>query len=119
MLRLSLMANLPSCPCVFPTPTEEEWVTLPGSNGQTALRMYVQPGPDGYVRLQQMAYDTGAGWYVQKTFVVPGEMLGALATQFRKADCLMPKGDGATMSIPALRLVGDKDADPEPQRRRA
>ena len=26
----------------------------------------------------QLAYDPGAGWYVQKTFVIPGEMLGAL-----------------------------------------
>ena len=49
--------NTNPCPCVFPSPTEEEWVTLPGSNGRTALRMYVQPGPDGYVRLQQITED--------------------------------------------------------------
>ena len=113
--------NSNPCPCVFPSPTEEEWVTLPGSNGRTALRMYVQPGPDGYVRLQQMAHDPGAGWYVQKTFLVPGEMLGALATQFRKADCLMPKPRVAgPMSMTTMRLVAETDdGDDEPQLRRA
>jgi hypothetical protein len=118
MLRLSLMTNA-NCPCVFPSPTEEEWITLPSTDGQTALRVYVQAGTEGYVRLQQVAYDEGAGWYVQKTFVVPGEMLSTLATQFRRADCLIPKGTGGAMSIPAMRLVGDEGGDAEPQRRRA
>jgi hypothetical protein len=86
------------------------------------MRMYVQPGPDGYVRLQQMAHDAGVGWYVQKTFIVPAEMLGALATQFRKADCLMPKARpvAGAMLMTTMRLVADAEGgDDEPQLRRA
>lgn len=91
------------CPCVFPAPSEEEWVTLPGSDANTALRMYVQAGADGYVRLQQLSYDPGAGWYVQKTFIVPAEMLSTLATHFRKADCLMARPSGGAGH--SLKLV--------------
>lgn len=107
------------CPCVFPAPTEEEWITLPSNDPNTSIRMYVQTGQDGYVRLQQLAFDDGAGWYVQKSFIVPADMLSALATQFRKADCLMIK----TPPQPnhSLRLVPAPVAELEdaPQRRRA
>jgi hypothetical protein len=48
-------------------------------------------------------------------------MLGALATQFRKADCLMPKPRVAgPMSMTTMRLVAETDdGDDEPQLRRA
>lgn len=107
------------CPCVFPAPSEEEWVTLPSSDPGTALRMYVQAGAEGYVRLQQLSYDPGAGWYVQKSFIVPAEMLSTLATQFRKADCLMSRPTGeAGRSLKLVPGVGSGTVD-SPELRRA
>jgi hypothetical protein len=81
----------PRCHCVFPQPTEEELVTIPGSTPNTALRVHVESSQDGYVRLEHLAYDAGMGWYVQKSFIIPAEMLHALLPHLRKADCLMPK----------------------------
>jgi hypothetical protein len=78
------------CFCVFPQPTEEELMTVPGAEPGTAIRVFAQSGADGYVRLQQLAYSDGVGWYVQKSFVIPGEALGLLIPQLRKADCLIP-----------------------------
>lgn len=110
------------CPCVFPSPSEEELITLPGIEPGTAIRAYVESGPGGYVRLQQLAHDPGLGWYVQKSFVIPGEMLAALLPQLRKADCLIPRG-GPRRSIDpdcVMRLTGEWPADqPTAMRRRA
>ena len=78
------------CRCVFPSPTEQELATIPSSPG-SALRVHVEAGLDGYVRLEQLAFDEGLGWYVQKSFTVPGEALAALIPQLRKADCLIPQ----------------------------
>src|SRR5688500_15162244 len=83
------MADKSRCRCVFPSPTEQELATIPGEQPGTALRVHVEGGRDGYVRLEQLAHDERLGWYVQKSFVVPGDVLPALLPQLRKADCLI------------------------------
>src|SRR5687768_18477573 len=77
--------------CVIPGPTEEELAVLPGERPGTALRVRVEAGRDGYVRLEQLAHNADLGWYVQKSFCIPGEMLAGLIPQLRKADCLIPR----------------------------
>ena len=94
------MKNGP-CHCVFPTPCEEEFVTIPGDEPGTALRLYADTGSDGYVRLQQLAHNDGLGWYVQKTLVISRDVLEVLLPQLRKAICLMPP------KAPARREAGD------------
>ena len=111
------------CRCVLPSSTEEELITLPGSEPGTALRVYVETGPEGYVRLQQMAYSNGLGWYVQRSMVIPGEMLATLVPQLRKADCLIPRRPtGANWGEP-IRLIPSPQPkpplNPEPELRRA
>src|SRR5687767_15117524 len=105
------MANETRCRCVFPSPTEQELVTIPGEQPGTALRVHVEGGRDGYVRLEQLAHDERLGWYVQKSFIVPGDALATLVPQLRKADCLItpcraPRGRGTqhALSAPKLRL---------------
>ena len=103
-----------SCHCVFPAPTENELVTLPGEEPGTALRVLADTGRDGYIRLQQLAYNEGMGWYTQKSMVIPREVLQALIPQLRKALCLMParcKTEPAG-PIPFLRLTSDEDDAP-------
>jgi hypothetical protein len=80
--------------CVIPGPTEEELAVLPGERPGTALRVRVEAGRDGYVRLEQLAHNADLGWYVQKSFCIPGEMLATLIPQLRKADCLIPRSRG-------------------------
>ena len=92
-----------SCHCVFPSPTEECLATFEGATPDTALRVLVEPGMEGYVRLQQMAYCEGMGWYLQKSMVIPGELLRPLVTELRKADCLLPKTH-APRSVDGLDL---------------
>ena len=111
------------CACVFPSPSEQELTTIPGSDPGTALRVHVEPGRDGYVRLQHLAYDSTTGWYVQKSFILPGDMLKALLPQLRKADCLIsaPTSDQANRNIPYMRLCQDDQGttDPAAERRGA
>jgi hypothetical protein len=78
---------------VPPRPTEVEVATLEGFAGRDdqAIRVKAEPGPDGYVRLEQLAYNVRLGWYTQKSFCVPADQLRELATAIRKADCLMPR----------------------------
>lgn len=78
-------------PCVFPSPTELELGVVPGDEPGTAIRVRVEPGRDGYARLEQLAYGEDVGWYVQKSFCVPGDMIKPLVTQLRKADCFVEK----------------------------
>ena len=80
------------CPCVFPSESEEEMVTVSGATPGTALRVYLQSGQGGYVRLQQLAHDAKLGWYVQKSMVLERDVVEALVPQLRKGLCLMPKG---------------------------
>lgn len=81
--------------CVIPGPTEEVLAVLPGQRPGTALRVRVEAGREGYVRLEQLAHNADLGWYVQKSFCIPGEMLSALIPQLRKADCLIPRPRGS------------------------
>ena len=106
------MADDTRCRCVFPSPSEQELATIPGEQPGTATRVHVEGGPDGYVRLEQLAHDERLGWYVQKSFIVPGDALGALIPQLRKADCLIspcrPQGGRTArhaLSAPKLRLT--------------
>lgn len=107
-------------PCVFPSPTEQELATLPGPQPGQALRVHVEPGAGGYVRLEQMAHDTGLGWYVQKSFIVPGELLASLLAQLRKADCLIPRPTEAQKwrALPAAGSMNIHD-HLEPELKRA
>lgn len=108
------MADKTCCRCVFPSPTEQELATIPGDRPGTALRVHVEGGVEGYVRLEQLAHDERLGWYVQKSFIVPGEALAALVPQLRKADCLIspcrPRGERRTQHTfaPNLRLSADQ-----------
>lgn len=114
------------CGCVFPAASEEELGTLPGTEPNTAVRIYLQAGTEGYVRIQHLAYDAGLGWYVQKSMVLPGCVLKDLATLLRKADCLIPKagldhGCGTTTCmrlVPADAPLGD-DTSTRAERKRA
>ena len=106
------------CRCVFPSPAEQELATIPGPQPGTALRVHVEAGHEGYVRLEHLAYDAGLGWYVQKSFVISGEMLAALVPQLRKADCLIPRprngrgGDALRLfPAPAVPRTSPEDAE--------
>jgi hypothetical protein len=79
--------NLSNCPPDVPQPVENQLAMIPGPHPGTALRIQLLGGEDG-VRLEQLAYSSALGWYVQKSFSVPGAALADLATQLRKADCL-------------------------------
>ena len=115
------MSKLPRC--VMPSASEEELAVVPCPDAGGALRVMIEPGPDGYVRLQEMAYTEGLGWYVQRSIVVPREALALLATELRKADCLIPKPSRRPQDRPPMRLVPAPDAEtadaPERQRRGA
>jgi hypothetical protein len=80
-----------TCHCAFPSPTEEEFVTIPGPTPSTATRVYVETSGEGYVRIEQLVHSDGLGWYVQKSMVIPAAVLSALLPHLRKADCLMPR----------------------------
>jgi hypothetical protein len=100
------------CQCVFAAPTEETLATVVESDGQTAFRVLVEPGPEGYARLQQLAHDPGLGWYVQKSFVIPGAVLHELLPQLRKADCYITPG----APVCALCAIGAPGDPPAPLR---
>ena len=85
------LMNNTHCRCVFPSPTEQDLATIPGPDPGTAIRVRAECGPDGYARLEQLAHDPALGWYVQKSFTIPAELVTAIAAQLRKADCLMPR----------------------------
>ncbi len=113
MLRMSRNKGFPmrGCQCVFPNESEQEWVTVQGTEPGTALRVYLQAGPGGYVRLQQLAHDPGLGWYVQKSMVLEREVLESLLPQLRRGLCLMPKQQKQPDPVPFMRLV-PRDAEP-------
>jgi hypothetical protein len=79
-----------SLPPVVPYPAEEDVATVPGPRAGTAIRVQLAGGCES-VRLEQLAYSQALGWYVQKSFCIPGSMLADLIPQLRKADCLIPR----------------------------
>ena len=108
-------------PFAAPSSTEEELCTLPGPNN-TALRVLIDARNSGYARLQEMAHSPGIGWYVQRSVIIPREALSLLATQLRKADCLLPKVAPTPSSdepIPFIRLAAPSDEPPLPELRHA
>jgi hypothetical protein len=106
------MNNNSHCQCVFPAAGEDEVVTIPGSEPGTAFRLFVETSREGYVRLQQLAHNDGLGWYVQKSMVVPREVLVVMLPQLRKAQCLMvPAARSAPAAVPFLRLTSDDEPD--------
>ena len=109
-------------PCVFASDTEQVLETIPGPTPDSAMRVRVEPGRQGYARIEQLAYSADLGWYCQKSFVVPGETIKALITQLRKADCLVSAAPISQVSAAgALRFVpAPTDDQPStPQRREA
>jgi hypothetical protein len=89
------------------------WTMLPGSEPGTALRLCLEPCPKGgCVHLQQMAYSPTLGWYRQKSFSLPREMLGDLARLLRVSQCLLPQPASAalpaeaTLKFPAAGVSG-------------
>jgi hypothetical protein len=107
------------CQCVFPTVGEEELLTVPGTEPGTAFRLFAETSQDGYVRLQQLAFDAGLGWYVQKTMVIPADVLKVILPQLRKTQCLMPPQAphaAGVESVPFMRLA-DAAAPGTTQRR--
>lgn len=100
-----------SCPPIASYPDTDETVTIPGPTDGTTLRVHTLGGPDGDVRLEQLAYSEHMGWYVQKSFRIPGCMLNDLVRQLRKADCLIPrpparKSDRLPLTDATLRSPG-------------
>jgi hypothetical protein len=89
------------CYPTLPADSDDVLATLPGPGPGSALRVSLEPGAshghggsesgEGFVRLEHLAYSSGAGWYVQKSFRIPRELLAALVPQLRKADCLTPR----------------------------
>jgi len=109
------------CQCVFPSPCEEELLTVPGTEPGTAFRLFAETSQDGYVRVQQLAFDAGLGWYVQKTMVIPANVLKMMLPQMRKAQCLMPPQAphiSAVEPVPFMRLT-DSPAEKTATQRRA
>ena len=105
--------------CAVPSPTEQELAMIPGSEPGTALRVSVEAGREGYVRLEHLAYNTDLGWYTQKSFCIAAEMLEALVPELRKASCMVPRVAAASAG-PRLRLShpAPEPAGPQIPRRR-
>jgi hypothetical protein len=106
------------CQCVFPAVSEDEIATIPGEEPGTALRLFADTGRDGYVRLQQLAYTDGLGWYAQKSMVIHRDVLKLLVPQLRRAMCLMPpttapKHDlGEAIAFPRLAAATSDTFEP-------
>lgn len=108
----------PKTPCVFPSVTEMELGTFEGPDGQSAMRVRVEPTQEGYIRLEQLAWSADMGWYCQKSFVIPAAMVRDLITTLRKADCLMPKAVAVAMDVLPFRLTAPLPHDEAEQTQR-
>lgn len=67
--------------------TRDGIVSGPGC--QTTLRVSIDGEHQDSLRLEQLAYSRSSGWYTQKSFRIPRQLLKELLTELRKADCLM------------------------------
>lgn len=67
-------------------PAAEEGTLIPGQEHGTAYRVRRECAA-GLVTIEQMRHSKSAGWYVQRSFSVPVEVLPAILTELRKADC--------------------------------
>ena len=76
---------------VVASETEQTLATIPDTEDPgKAVRVSVEPGVEGYVRLEQLAFSPDLGWYSQKSFCVPGDMLDALVPALRQANACIP-----------------------------
>ena len=101
--------SLPSTRTSGPDWTEQDLAIIPGSEPGTAMRVRAETGDDKHVRLEHLAYSADLGWYTQKSFRVPADMLRDLATQLNKAACLMPsrdQRDAVTLPFPGPQPQG-------------
>lgn len=80
----------PLPPCIFPSVTEQDVVTVPGTEPCTAYRLRVEPGVRGYLRIEQLAYNEAMGWYTQKSFCLPGDVVHQLMPHLKQASALLP-----------------------------
>lgn len=80
----------PLPPCVFPSLTEQDVVTVPGRDAGTAYRLRVEPGMHGYLRIEQLGYNHNLGWYTQKSFCLPGEVVHQLMPHLKQAVAMIP-----------------------------
>jgi hypothetical protein len=65
---------------------------LAGADPGTAIRVAVEGcAKGGCAHLDQMAYSPTLGWYRQRRFTVPREMIGELARSLRMCDCVMER----------------------------
>jgi len=97
----------PLPPCVFPSLTEEEVITVPGHDAGTAYRLRVEAGMYGYLRIEQLGYNATIGWYTQKSFCLPGDVAHQLMPHLRQALALIPRS-GQTTHSATPRLADDQ-----------
>lgn len=82
-------------------PAEQELTTFTDSRSGVTLRIRALPAADGHVRLEQLAYSPTAGWYRQKSFTIPRQLLEPVAESLRYARCLIPEATEETGDAPA------------------
>lgn len=110
-------------PMDCPNENAENWTRLasegsamlPGPEPGTGLRVRVESCVrGGCVHLEQVAYSPTMGWYRQKSFTVPREMIGDLSRMLRMSDCLLPRHEkgSATASCPAIPAEADAETLP-------
>ena len=107
--------------CVLPSPTELDLGVVAGAEPGIAYRVRVEPGRDGYARLEQLAHSDDLGWYTQKSFVLPAAVVRDMIRQLRKADCYLPHGADAQAHspLPFAPVAPDEQQPVKPQRREA
>jgi len=100
---------------------EDTLKVIPGVKPGTAIRVCAHHADAGYVRLEHLAYNPGVGWYVQKSFVIPAELLNEVSRELRKADSLMPRRATHDEAAPSLRITPETgfEVPTRPQRRNA
>lgn len=103
----------PLPPCIFPSVTEEDVVTVPGVEPCTAYRLRVEPGMGGYLRIEQLAYNEAMGWYTQKSFCLPGDVVHQLMPHLKQASALLPlPARGRSQAVGSMSFnANHNDAD--------
>ena len=89
-------------------------VMLAGREPGTALRVRLESCPKGgCAHIEQMAYSDTLGWYRQRAFSVPRDMIEPLARLLHMSHCLLPQ-PATPEPAPAghLRLVQPDEPQP-------